>query len=698
MMMPPKHATLLLVDDHEANLMALSTLLSQDDVNVLQAGSGREALELLLHHDVALAIIDVHMPIMDGFELAELMRGSRRTQHVPIIFLTGESQDNLHRFRGYQAGAVDFLYKPIEPHVLRSKATIFLDLYRQREELARQRDRFLTLAEEKARLLRERDEADQRLRDSESRFRMLADSAPVIIWMTGLAELEFVNQACLEFIGVATVEDVSRLPWADSVHPDDQVQASESYRGAASKRLRFETSFRCRRGDGVYRWMRTIGMPTLSPSGELAGYIGASFDLTESKEAEERLQRWSVDLERAVNQKTDELRRSQTQLRALATELNLTEQKERKRLATELHDYLAQLLVVVRMKLRQAIPGASGDRTVELLRDADQALTQSLDYTRCLVAELTPPTLKEFGLLESLTWLGEQMQRHGLPVVMQQQTTTLALPEDQAVLLFQSVRELLFNVLKHANATRAIVDVTITNHEWLELTVSDDGCGFVSMPSDHQGTGTARFGLFSITERMAAMGGELLIESSPGHGTKATIRTPYRPAHTDVVDEPSATDTTLPVPTAGKKNLPALPLSPESSDLIGILLVDDHAMVRQGLRSMLDEYDDVAVIGEASNGQEAVESVAQLRPSVVVMDINMPHINGIDATIEIKSRHPEVAVIGLSVQNSGETREAMLRAGAATLISKEAAVDELYLAIRQALAGEKAAAALPADR
>ena len=111
-------------------------------------------------------------------------------------------------------------------------------------------------------------------------------------------------------------------------------------------------------------------------------------------------------------------------------------------------------------------------------------------------------------------------------------------------------------------------------------------------------------------------------------------------------------------------------------------------------------FDDRPVLASAplKEGQEAVESVAQLRPSVVVMDINMPHINGIDATIEIKSRHPEVAVIGLSVQNSGETREAMLRAGAATLISKEAAVDELYLAIRQALAGEKAAAALPADR
>lgn len=700
--MAVKQATLLLVDDHEANLVALSTLLSEDGVEILQARSGREALELLLAHDVALAIIDVYMPIMDGFELAELMRGSRRTQHVPIIFLTGESQDNLHRFRGYQAGAVDFLYKPIEPHVLRSKAAIFLDLYRQREELARQRDRFLTLAEEKARLLRERDEADRRLRESESRFRMLADSAPVIIWMNGLQGLEFLNQVCLEFFGFAGMEEVNNLSWTDYVHPDDQAQVAETYRRAVSERVRFEAAFRCRRRDGVYRWMRTIGMPTLSPADTLLGYIGASFDLTESKEAEERLQRWSVDLERAVDQKTDELRRSQTQLRALATELNLTEQKERKRLATELHDYLAQLLVVVRMKLRQALPLVSGDRTAELLQDADHALTQSLDYTRCLVAELTPPTLKEFGLLESLTWLAAQMKRHGLPVQVQHHMTVLALPEDRAVLLFQSVRELLFNVLKHAKANHATVGITITEHDDLEVVVSDDGCGFALPPSDNQGIGTSRFGLFSISERMAAMGGQLLIESAPGHGTKATIRAPYRRVSSEPFDqfEPASTPVTvLPASHSRKNEAPdRVTLVPESSALIGILLVDDHAMVRQGLRSMLDEYDDVAVIGEASNGREAVESVAQLRPSVVVMDINMPHVNGIDATTEIKSRYPDVAVIGLSVHNTGEAREAMLQAGATMLISKEAAVDELYLAIRQALAGEKAGTALPAER
>src|ERR1700684_312955 len=112
----------LLVDDLEENLLALSALLSREDVEILQARSGAQALELLLRNDVALAFLDVQMPDMDGFELAELMRGSERTRHVPIIFVTAGARAPHRLFKGYETGAVDFLYKPIEPHILKNKA------------------------------------------------------------------------------------------------------------------------------------------------------------------------------------------------------------------------------------------------------------------------------------------------------------------------------------------------------------------------------------------------------------------------------------------------------------------------------------------------------------------------------------------------------------------------------------------------
>lgn len=133
--------TFLLVDDLPENLLSLEALLHRDDLKLLKARSGDEALELLLQHDVALALIDVQMPGLNGFELAELMRGNERTRRVPIIFVTAGAHSAERRFQGYEAGAVDFIQKPIEPDILRSKAEIFAELYRQRRMIAEQRDR-----------------------------------------------------------------------------------------------------------------------------------------------------------------------------------------------------------------------------------------------------------------------------------------------------------------------------------------------------------------------------------------------------------------------------------------------------------------------------------------------------------------------------------------------------------------------------
>lgn len=133
---PRARVKCLLVDDVAENLIAMSALLKHDDVEVLTARSGEEALELLLVHDVALALVDVQMPGMDGFELAELIRGRERTRHVPLIFVTAGSRDQLRLFKGYESGAVDFLYKPIDSHMLASKVNVFFELYRQKLALA----------------------------------------------------------------------------------------------------------------------------------------------------------------------------------------------------------------------------------------------------------------------------------------------------------------------------------------------------------------------------------------------------------------------------------------------------------------------------------------------------------------------------------------------------------------------------------
>jgi len=165
----PSPVYFLLVDDLPENLIALEALLRREGLVTLQARSGAEALELLLQHDVALAFIDVQMPGMDGFELAELMRGTERTRRVPIIFVTAGSADWRRRFRGYEAGAVDFLLKPIEADILRSKADVFFDLALQRQELLRQRDELRVVNEQNTRLLQESRQYAETLKEIDHR-------------------------------------------------------------------------------------------------------------------------------------------------------------------------------------------------------------------------------------------------------------------------------------------------------------------------------------------------------------------------------------------------------------------------------------------------------------------------------------------------------------------------------------------------
>lgn len=165
------NVTILAVDDIPANLAAIEALLTDSGITLLKAASGAEALELLLVHDVALALLDVQMPGMDGFELAALMRGTERTRGVPIIFLTAVATDERRKFRGYEAGAVDYLLKPIDSHILRSKVDIFVELYQQRRELALQRDR---QAQTLARLQAHHDNSPLALVEFDDNLRIIA--------------------------------------------------------------------------------------------------------------------------------------------------------------------------------------------------------------------------------------------------------------------------------------------------------------------------------------------------------------------------------------------------------------------------------------------------------------------------------------------------------------------------------------------
>src|SRR5438094_877880 len=179
---------ILLVDDRPENLLALEAILEPLGQNLLYAYSGEEALRRLLQHEVAIILLDVQMPVLDGFETAMLIKQRERTRHIPIIFVTAISKDDEHVFRGYSAGAVDYVFKPFSPEVLRSKVAVFIELHEKTEQLRQQAEQ-----------LKEQELAELR-RESEERYRFLAEAQPDQIW-TAMpnGELDYVNQRALDY-------------------------------------------------------------------------------------------------------------------------------------------------------------------------------------------------------------------------------------------------------------------------------------------------------------------------------------------------------------------------------------------------------------------------------------------------------------------------------------------------------------------
>jgi signal transduction histidine kinase len=250
---------------------------------------------------------------------------------------------------------------------------------------------------------------------------------------------------------------------------------------------------------------------------------------------EERLRRVTVDLEQQVVTKHHELSDKEERLRLLMYELAATEERERRQLAAELHDYLAQLLTLARMKLKQAQQNLyrSPEENNRFIVQTDELLRRSIDYVRTLMAELYPAHLQELGLAAALRWLAEQMPRHGLTVDVSIGTEAFSLSDETAKLLYQSVRELLMNVVKHAAVSQAQLILNV-DADSLLVRVQDKGRGFD--PSKLVPTsGSQHFGLQNVRDRITTFGGRLLIKSAVGKGTSNTIIVPLRMSLQSVV-------------------------------------------------------------------------------------------------------------------------------------------------------------------
>ncbi|HZH50057.1 MAG TPA: response regulator [Nitrospira sp.] len=530
---------------------------------------------------------------------------------------------------------------------------------------------YVATAKERRRLLQETQQRAEQVAEQEERLRFATEGAGMGAWdvdlRTGRVIWNRQNALVLGYEPDSCKASIRQ--WWALVHDEDRMPVRQAMDNARSTGTLRQAEHRIRRADnGEIRWLAPYGRIHYDEGGRPARFVGVTFDITERRQAEMQRQEWMRELERRVNERTKELVRAHDRLRGLAQDLTLTEQRERQRIASELHDYLAQMLVVTRLKLNHAAQMIAPDPACAVLNEADQLIDQSLTYTRTVVAELMPPTLRQFGLAAGLHWLGERMLKQGLNVHVDAPAVTPPLSEDQTTLLYQGVRELLFNVLKHAGTDRAVVRMSDNGQGKLQIVVQDDGVG--CDPNAVTESGSDKFGLFSIRERMEAIDGWMELQSQPGAGTTITLGVTVGEGRTGLWAEQPRSFSDHSVFNARSSALP------QHTNHIRVLLVDDHAMVRQGLRSLLDGYSNLHIIAEAGDGEEAITLARLLKPDVIVMDVNMPRLDGIEATKRIREELPETLIVGLSVNE--HVVKSMKAAGAAACLTKESAADHLY--------------------
>jgi PAS domain S-box-containing protein len=361
-MSPETKINILLVDDHPENLLALEGILESLGQNLVRATSGTKALKCLLNQDFAVILLDVQMPDMDGFETATLIRQRDRSRYTPIIFLTAFSSSDEMVTKGYSLGAVDYLFKPINADILKSKVTAFVELFQKSAEIERQSAKLAAMNAE--------------LKKSEERFRGLSASSPVGIFLTDIDGIcTYTNPRHQAIFGVTEAEILDE-GWVQVIHPDDRERVSNQWYDAARAGKEYRGEFRIIRPDGNERWIYACSSPMYCSLGDLIGHVGSVEDISERKTVE--AQKIELIREQAARQEAEAANRLKDEF--LAT------------LSHELRTPLNSMLGWAKLLRKQKYDQKSVARGLEIIeRNAllqTQLINDILDVSRIMRGQL----------------------------------------------------------------------------------------------------------------------------------------------------------------------------------------------------------------------------------------------------------------------------------------------------------------------
>ncbi len=488
---------ILLIDDQPAKLLSYEAILSDLGENLIKASSGREALEHLLKTDIAVVLMDVSMPEIDGFELAKIIRQHPRYQKTAIIFVSAVHLTDRDRLKGYELGAVDYVSVPIIPGILRAKVSVFAELYRKTQQLERlNRELEQRVVERTAEL----EASTGRLRESEERYRHLVHALPVAIYTCDAqGRITLYNEAAVALWG--REPEIGKDLWCGSwrlYNPDGTPLPLEECPMAVA--IREDRPVRgqeivIERPDGTRSYVLPYPDPIHDASGAVVGAVNMLVDLTERKRAEESQQL-------------------------------LAEVRERNRLAQQLHDNVSQVLGYLNLKMTLTHDLLTANRLDEVganLRELKQIINETYTDIRSEIFNLRAMPTKDVKFLETLRQYLDKYKRFyrlDVQLIFEADEAFFDFPSEVSITLIRTIQEALMNVRKHAQVDHTRIRLGQATNDWC-ISIEDEGRGFD--PNRVTAEQAASYGVKIMQERMEGVGGRLEIESAPGRGARITL-------------------------------------------------------------------------------------------------------------------------------------------------------------------------------
>jgi PAS domain S-box-containing protein len=510
---------ILVVDDRPENRRALKAILSAPDYHLVEASSGPEALLRLLEDEFAVLLIDVVMPQMNGFELAEAIKQRERTAAVPIVFLSAEAADVDLIYKGYRAGAVDYLVKPLVPEMVRAKVAVFAELFRQRKRI-----------EEQARLLIDGERAKTRLQlvelqlAGERRYRQLADAVPDIIWTAGAdGVVDYLNRQWSEYTGL-TLEQTGGT-WAGTLHPHDVHRCDEAWREAIGSGHGCQMEVRLRGADGLYRWHLGRAVPERSASGEIVSWLGTFTNIEDQKRAQAEREYLYQEAVGAIRARDDFVSVASHELRTPLTALQMQV------------EMLLPIAGSRRLALTPEQVKAKAEMAARQIQRLNRLIGELMDVSRLtagrLKLEREPLDLSALVRDVAVRLADEAAKAH---TAISVRGPSPVIGEWDRLRLEQVVTNLMTNALKFGAGSP--VEVTVSEQgSAARIVVSDQGIGIAPQDVERifdryeQAISTRTYGglglgLYIVRQLVEAHGGSVSVESHPGTGSAFMVELP----------------------------------------------------------------------------------------------------------------------------------------------------------------------------